>query len=212
MNLIIHHLTAWQLACNKYQFAPVETPQSWPVLVSFPQAADEEALVPAAVMTVDMAAKFMSACTTARLGQVDKTTMTKLALTMPKSNKTPMKVGMGQVKVPEAEPTVAGPFTAIDQETGDVATLSGFSPAVQFKVGQIVNFNGHQYIITGTSSIIQGVDPIDGTEGALIVADEPSNIPGIEEIPMDPSKMDQGDKIADLGDPTEHVLDVERSI
>lgn len=40
-------------------------------------------------------------------------------------------------------------------------------------------------------------------------------IEGLEELkdlPLDPSKFDTKQNVADLGDPTEHVLDVERSV
>jgi len=58
-------------------------------------------------------------------------------------------------------------------------------------------------------------DPVSGEEGMVTVVEEPattSSIPGLEALPMDPSKMNTKQNIADLGDPSEHVLDTERSI
>lgn len=69
-----------------------------------------------------------------------------------------------------------------------------------------------------TTTTLVSIDPITGNEAILEVVEDSkaslttSFIPGIEAIPMDPSKIDIKQKIVDLGDPNEHVLDTERSI
>lgn len=214
-NLIIHHSVAWKAAATKYHFLSVEPPTTWPVLVGFPQT--DGTPVPVVVMTVDMAVKMLSDCTSDRLAQVHTTIMSKLTAVLPKQSqpKTGMLIGgiggigmNGEVKTPETE---EASYTAVHQDSGEKVTLSGFLTPAQFKVGQVINFNGQKYVITGSDTVIQGIDPIDGTEGTLIIAEDSPSIPGMEEIPMDPSKYDKPN-VAESQDPTEHVLDVERNV
>lgn len=68
------------------------------------------------------------------------------------------------------------------------------------------------------TTLALSIDPITGNEAIIEVVEDSktllttSFIPGIEAIPTDPSKIDIKQKIVDLGDPNEHVLDTERSI
>jgi hypothetical protein len=189
MNLIIHHETAWLSACQKYNIQ-IDTPNSWPVVANFIVPADSSAVSIVSIMTVEMAAKFLSTCTPERVSKIDPATRNKVAaLTM--SYKT------GIVLDSQIKP----------------------KPLTMYKVNDVIKINGTTMVVTEngiqSEGQVQAEDPIIGVDTLLDVAEEQmpdKGIPGLEEIPMDPSKLDPEKNIADLGDPTEHVLDVERSV
>jgi hypothetical protein len=201
MVLVIHHETAWKAACQKYGLYSIATPKSWPVFASFSEPAADADNQPTtvAMVTVDQAAKFLSVCPPERLGQLNGHTKIALETALKLADKKPV----------EASPS-SGSVMAITD--GSAVILSGFSKP--FSLGQTVEMNGESYTITAL-----GPDPITGVEGVVEYKDElpPDNdlafIPGIQQLPVDPSKLDEKkSKVADLGDPTEHVLDVERSV
>jgi hypothetical protein len=105
----------------------------------------------------------------------------------------------------------------VDQLTNEKSMLHTMT---QFAVGETVTFGGKDYFVTGVGTEIDAVDPITGDKGMIEVTDEgvemkPKQSPlpeGLEKMPMDPSKFDLKQKIAEFSEPTEHVLDVERSV
>lgn len=207
MTLIIHHEQAWKAALNKYNIVGVDTPQSWPVLVNFVQSIDNIPVVNISVVSVEQAAKFLSVCSTEQLSKINP--MVRVTLAGLITNKS------AGIKTIATKPLQElGGIKAIKSSDGAVVTLSGFPPDTKFKVGQVIYFNGDTMIITAIDSPTSGKGSADLLyEFEAVDYTEMETIPGLQELPMDPSKLDdKKDKVADLGDVNEHVLDVERNV
>ena len=162
MVFIIHFPTAWKQLCAKYNIVTTQSPNSWPVLVSFNESAEGAPISTIALVDISQAAKLLSKATPNQWDQIDISIRKQIMLTVLPHKMQPIPMG---------------------------------TPGVD---------------------MIQGNDPITGEEGILAVQIEngvpEGNIAGLEALPQDPSKLDSKQKIADLGDPTEHVLDDERAI
>jgi len=211
MILVISHETAWNAALKKYDIVFADTPKDWPVLVNIsPTAANNMA-----VTSVEQAAKFLSICPAARLAGLDAGTRSKIVegMAIPKAGMPGPQVGGLTATSPIKPPKV---YSATDA-AGNLYTFSGFPPSVSFKVGDKIQINGNVHTIVAAASSIAAPDPITGAEGMVEFKDDEApqpedKIPGLEEIPTDPSKFVKKDKIAELADKDEHVLDDERDI
>jgi hypothetical protein len=209
MILVISHEAAWKAACKKYDINNLDTPLAWPVLLCFEPGNEEDAASNVVVITVEQAAKFLSVCSPNRLVALDAGIRMSLNVALggvPIGDKE--KIGkLGQALTPKV-------YTGQDQ-MGNLATIAGLNPSVSFKVGDSIQFNGQTYKIMSVTSIISTTDLITGAPDMVEVKDDEapdSNIPGLTEIPLDPGKFAKKDKVADLGDAEEHVLDDERDV
>jgi hypothetical protein len=224
MILVISHETAWKAACKKYNINGLDVPEKWPALLTFETGTvglTPDNLVEVAtnvgVISVEQAAKFLSICPAVRLAGLDVGTRSKIVegIAMPKASMPGPQVG-GLTATSPIKPSKV--YSATDA-AGDVYTFSGFPPSVSFKVGDKIQINGNVHTIVAAASSIVAPDPITGAEGMVEFKDDEAEapqpedkIPGLEEIPMDPGKLITKDKIAQLGDKEEHVLDDERDV
>lgn len=219
--LILHHETSWKaakMANNLDSSSP--DPQKWPVLLVVGDVKDEDLdpVPPTAFVYLSQAAGFLASVGPMVLdGQVPETALAQLkghmaqtkvkAATGKKTVWGEMKQGLGDNQI-----------TAVTSE-GEKLT---FATATKFQLGQIISMNGQEYTITQIGN--QKIDPVTGEPQAVatvvmdengnvsVVGEEVQTIPGLEELPLDPSKCEEKHRIADLGDATEHVLDLERAV
>lgn len=216
MFLIIHHANAWASAVAKYNMEEddIEAPKSFPILVSLPLNEDNEAMDGVSLIYPSQAAKLLSVCANSAI------------MSIPESIRTPLYTNLLEMfgqKAGIAKPIskllpllkIPGvvPVTAVGVEGSIVKYNLGNGSG--FKVGDQITMDGEKYTITQIGDSLAAADPITGEDGIIEVADEPTSkatISGLEEVPMDPSKFDEKHKIADLGDSTAHVLDVERDV
>jgi hypothetical protein len=168
VNLIIHHEQAWKAACQKYNLTTPDMPSTWPILISFIEVVDGQAVGIVNITTPEMAAKFLSVCDAERISKIDPTTRNKV-------HELTKFSGVITTKPLSFPPTI-----------GDALVEEAYGGAIEKVEGDFID---------------QGQEP--GTA---------SKIPGLQELPIDPSTIEQKQKIADLGDVNEHVLDVERSV
>jgi hypothetical protein len=218
--LIIHHTKAWEQACETFDIENVDTPATFPVLVVMNLNEDNEAMDTPVVVRPEQAAKLVASCAPERL------------LAMPESLRKEVHQSLiaafGNIKAGEVTTkpllkiplVLAGtlspslPVVAIDTDGHSISyTINGFSG---FKVGDKVTVDGKEFTITQVGGLLSAPDPITGQDGIVEVNDADTTpavkLPGLNDIPLDPGKFDPKHKIADLGDPTSHVLDVERDI
>ena len=214
MVIIIHHASAWEQAKKKFRFEEDE-PLSYPVLVTLKGENDEEDNwvtydAGVSIVSPDQAAKLLSACTEERILAIPIGIRKALAEALPKKKESLIKVSPLETPKPvETSATVV----AIDMD-GHPITYS-FSTTQGMQIGDVITLNGKNYTITQLGGKLVANDPITGLEAVLEATDpgEPkSTIPGLEEIPIDLDKVDAQPRIADLGNPLEHVLDTERAV
>lgn len=141
-------------------------------------------------ITPETAAKFLTSCSVERIKNIDATTLKKLHLSS---------------YIPGTEASNSTPHS------------------VNYKKGATLIINNMSYQVTDAGIIpivfipdaspIQAEDPITGIQGTMeVVEDKLNTIPGLEELPIDPSKLEPAHKIADLGEDAGHVLDIERAV
>lgn len=204
---IIHHATAFAQTMSKYGLVGVDPPSSYPVLLSFMPDSDlKEPLVEnAAIVTVQQAAKFLASVPVGALTSIDGT-ITSVLTNKLKSATVPSTIVAAK----------AGPSNLILTAADGGTLVVALSVPTGFKIGNKLSLNGKEYTVTviGTSdTVLTAPDPITNIEGAIaIVEDKPPVLPGIDNIPVDPSKLQVSAKIAEIEDDKDHVLDVERSI
>src|SRR5665213_4032430 len=79
MNLIISHEQAWLAACQKYSFMALDTPSTWPVLMSlYEKEVTTYGSMAVNITTPEMAAKFLSSCDVERVSKIDPETRNKI--------------------------------------------------------------------------------------------------------------------------------------
>jgi hypothetical protein len=211
MVIIVHHAAAWEQAVKKYYMVDVETPKSFPVLVVLQTDEDSEAIAGETVITPEQAAKLLSVCTEKRILAIPIGIRQALAEALPKKKEGLIKVSpLEKIKLVEKE--MGTVIVAVD-EAGKSITYSGSPKGIELGDSIEVS-NGGNYTVTQIGNSLVADDPIDGVQ-QVVVAEDPgvtATIPGLEEIPIDIGKLDTASRVADLGNPTEHVLDVERAV
>lgn len=213
MVLLIHGKTSYEMAMKKYKFW-AKAPENFPVLVVFePVDPDEDDYVSqgnVAIVQPSQALKLLSSCTTDQLKTQDGLTMTKVAsILQPWANLQPVATKAAATKTPSPS------ITAVD-EFGESVVLSSFPAMIGMVVGQQISVGNKPYTVTQVVSSIPTIDPVTGEPMDVEVVEDEKvptvNIPGVEEIPIDPGKFQVDHAIAEMADPTEHVLDVERAV
>ena len=214
MVIIIHHANAWVQALQNYDIDvdTVPGPKSFPVLLILNTDADGTAMDMEAgkgFVTPEQAAKLLSVCSVESLMSIPLGVRQALADALPMQKETtkPVKLTGGSSPIQKSTTLGVGP-------DGTVLTFSSL-PLSNPEVGHTVQINGTNFIISqvGTSA-----DEKKEDTGILDISDagnglgEGVSLPELEAMPIDPSKFDTKQKIADLGDAQEHVLDVERSV
>ena len=209
MLLIINHSTAWAQAVSTHGLQELETPTAFPVLISFDADSDTEDpdVVNAQVITMEQASKFLSVVpVTSLTSNVKGDILAKLGESLGIAVKG---------NVIKTKPVTAKAVIAVTPEGTEIAL--NMSSAALFKPGETINFNGETYTVKSVNSLIPGIDPSTGIDGVMEVKDSDDivlpgggSLPGLE-LPIDPSKLDSKQKIAEVGE-LAHVLDEERAI
>lgn len=199
---IIHTQAAWDACRQSFKTSTVKAPESWPVLVSIVPGVTEESEATFTIITPEQATRLIGACPLERFQKIDKGIVHQ-ALKNFKSLIT-------STQKPKPNKSISYSAMTIDGNVG------GFSTTAIYSVGDTVLLNGEEYTITaiGATKIV-AQDPIDNQVGTLEIQEDEiltGTIPGLEELPIDPSKASPKHKIADLGNATDHVLDVERAV
>lgn len=205
---------AWGQALKTYDLTGAKTPDTFPTMLIIGRETDEDDEeitldLTHAEVPLKQAAYLLANSTAKQLNQViPSDTLTKLKLMLGiNENKLKNPVLLVQPGILSQKPNMQPNDTlTVTLPDGSTQTL---------KVGQKTSVNGTEYIIESVSSTkLPTIDPTTGMEGLVEILDEVTTkpIPGLSEIPLDPSKMDSKQKIADLGDPAEHVLDDERAV
>lgn len=216
--LIIHTEKAWDQALGTYFIDGVDTPKSFPVILIFNAEQDEVEqsvmgldMPGGAVVTPEMAAKLLANTSLARLSAMPDTIRAELHGVLKVLGKTDVKASLPQTSKSAQK---IGKLVAIDQD-GNQISLEGLS-STGLKVGDKLAVQGKEFTVNALGISMVAPDPITGQEGIIEIIDEeiqPKESTDITTLPVDPSKFDDpSKKVADMGDPTEHVLDVERAI
>ena len=111
-------------------------------------------------------------------------------------------------KSPSASATKPA-YVLVSEEDGSTATITAEK---EYIPGDVVIINGVEWTVQSVTKVLSdGVTQVKDDNDMDILPDKPG-IPGMEEIPIDPTLLDQATKkIADVGDQG-HVLDVERDV
>lgn len=206
MNLIIHHSVAWKQACAKYKIESLAAPDFFPVLVSFNESADGDVITTVSLVSPEMAAKFLATLSYERWCKVPTEIRTKLAGSIPTVNSVPTYTPLTPI-ISKAVLSDAGQSLITITGKNGLGEEVKWGAVKALEVGQIVLIDDEYLVVTGASVTPEVTDPWNEPHTV-----EQGTIPGLEELPMDPSQMDDKQKIAEFADPTEHVLDVERSV
>lgn len=221
MVLIIHHVQAWAQAVEKYDIDNLAAPTSYPVLLTIQTGEEGEYIDGAGIIYPVQAAKLLSVCTPERIMALPETIRMSIykALAFGQSTGTGKKSVILQplLKItPQPGSTLPQAqieITAVDKNGNSISFSTSHS---SFSIGNKVTTPDNEFVITQIGDKFAASDPITGEDGIVEVKDEETTaaptISGLEEVPMDPSKFEEKHKIADLGDPTSHVLDVERDV
>lgn len=220
MNIIVHHETAWEKTMDKYNIEGIAPPPAFPVLLSLNTYQDEDGDTIAmdveagkSVITPEQAAKLLSACSEERLLAIPLGVRQALVEALPKKENLIKILSMKPSDASKTKPSV---ITALDSE-GMTVTFTSLH-IKNLLVGDLLTINGHNYTVTSIGAEIVADSPIDNSNGIQEITDDciataaEIVLPGTEQIPMDPGKLNAKQKIADLGDALEHVLDVERAV
>jgi len=219
MNIIVHHAVAWAKVMDQYDIANItEVPTAFPVLLQLNIEKDDDDGTELAmdtqagksITTPEQAAKLLSSCSQERLLAIPLGVRQALAEALPKKENLIKAIPVG---IPAAKKN--GVVTATDSQ-GNVVTFTP-PPGTTLAVGDSINLKGlmlAQCTIIAITGELAADSPIDNSSGIQEITDDTPGValPGTDLILMDPSKLEPGQKIADLGDDQEHVLDVERAV
>ncbi len=217
MVLLISNIAAWNAACKKYKIV-YSLPGQFPVMISFTKPSpdpDDIDYEPNAtnicVMYPTHACKLLAACSQQHLGAaVDGITLVKAAASLKPWHQGLAGANMQNMtqKSPSASATKPA-YVLVSEEDGSTATITAEK---EYIPGDVVIINGVEWTVQSVTKVLSdGVTQVKDDNDMDILPDKPG-IPGMEEIPIDPTLLDQATKkIADVGDQG-HVLDVERDV
>lgn len=208
---IIHNVQGWKVYLEKFNPANTVGPDKYPVLSQLIKG--EDGAHTAVFFTPDQAISLVSYSNPADFVGVETKTLNKSLKVVTNA--------LATAKMAKKKQLVA------ETPSGESITWTSTAP---FEIGQKVMINGKECTVTGVGSSdmppasikIEATDPITGVQASVEVLEEgePEDfietavpaIPGMGKIPVDKSKLQDGIKVAQMGDPTEHVLDIERSV
>lgn len=217
MVLLISNIAAWNAACKKYKIV-TSLPGQFPVILSFTKPTVgydtndidyEPNAQNVGVMYPMHACKLLSACSQQHLGAaVDGITLVKAAAALK-----PWHQGLGGIGMQNVQKAPAGvsgvPAYVLEKENGMTSTITSNK---EYMVGDVVLVDGVEWTVKEVTKVLSdGVTQVKEDSDLNIMPDKPS-IPGMEEIPMDPTLLDQAQpKVANIEDQG-HVLDIEREV
>jgi hypothetical protein len=216
MVLLISNIAAWNAACKKYKIV-TSLPGQFPVMISFtkpgpdPDDIDYEPNATSVCVMYPMhACKLLAACSQQHLGAaVDGITLVKAAAALKPWHQGLGGIGMQNVQKAPAGVSGVPAYVLENEENGMKSTITSNK---EYIVGDVVLVDGVEWTVTEVTKVLSdGVTQVKEDSDLNIMPDKPG-IPGMEEIPMDPTLLDQATtKIAEVGDQG-HVLDVERDV
>lgn len=185
--LIISGESAFKAARIKYNFITNTSPKEWPILVLIEDTKEPQI---AHVVTPTMAITLLSKMSQANIEKLDSGVY--------KAAKTALSIKTNQ------------------------GGLTIWKSGTKYEIGQVVHHKGMNYVVTSGNSwaltgsasneLMPSYVADDVEVGEDDVNEEKETIVGLEEIPLDPAKLEDDHNIADLEDMDVHVLDTERAV
>jgi len=216
MVLLISNIANWNAACKKYKIV-TSVPGQFPVMISFTKPGSdtddidyEQNATNICIMYPVHACKLLAACSQQHLGAaVDGITLVKAAASLK-----PWHQGLGGIGMQNVQKAPAGisgkpAYVLENEEDGTKSTITSDK---EYMVGDVVLVDGVEYTVTEITKVLSdGVTQVKEDSDLDIMPEKPG-MPGMEEMPIDPTLLDQAStKIAEVGDQG-HVLDVERDV
>jgi len=214
--LLIQTQKAWEAAIKQHGLEDVASPLTLPFVLSL--SGDDFGM-----FYPDQAAKLLSVLTAEQMSAIPVVLREVLAIMLKTTSTINKNTNTTTTITPKS-------YTcSLAELDSDVPSSATFASSTKYNPGEHITLSGVTYIITAVHEHMLTVDPVTGIMNWVEVSvegepaaplqsnknkpeDSPIPMDSLQALPVDPSKFETKHKIADAGDPAEHVLDVERAI